>query len=289
MTVVEKWQSRSPLLYLALTLIPILIFFRLGLLFVILVIFLTTIPYKRNKEFLKDWWLFSLLITLYEYLRGYADNLFFSNSEIVNNIETKLFGYNLTIFLQKILPPERFPKNLMLLFSLFYSSFFWMWGVIALFFWFKSKDTFKKFTMSLLVLNYISLVIFILIPTSPPWYLESIHKIKGIERVLLTNSTYFNLKPLLFFDPNPFAALPSLHFAWSFLISLFLIKYIKKIGYVSLIYPGIVGFFVIYAGEHYLIDIFLGGILVVVSMKVAELLVNKSNLASTKNGGPEGT
>jgi len=59
---------------------------------------------------------------------------------------------------------------------------------------------------------------------------------------------------------NPFAAFPSLHSAFPWIIALFAIKAWKKKALPILIFPFMVWFSAVYLGEHYVIDV-VGGVL----------------------------
>jgi membrane-associated phospholipid phosphatase len=59
-------------------------------------------------------------------------------------------------------------------------------------------------------------------------------------------------------DPNPVAAIPSLHAAYPFLVLLFAVKFFRRRGLVVLPYVAIVWFAVIYLGEHYATDVLIG-------------------------------
>ena len=61
-----------------------------------------------------------------------------------------------------------------------------------------------------------------------------------------------------FLNPNPVAAMPSLHAAYPWLSFLALRKYSKKLGWFFLPYPILVWFSVVYLGEHYVIDVIAG-------------------------------
>jgi membrane-associated phospholipid phosphatase len=66
------------------------------------------------------------------------------------------------------------------------------------------------------------------------------------------------------FVPNPVAAVPSLHATFSILFVLFTFKLFgKKWGALSLIYPFMIFFGVVYMGEHYFFDLVCGTVLAV--------------------------
>jgi membrane-associated phospholipid phosphatase len=59
-------------------------------------------------------------------------------------------------------------------------------------------------------------------------------------------------------DPNPVAAMPSLHEAITFIVFLFLTRFGWKWGLVGFAYAVAMAFSLAYTGEHYIIDTLVG-------------------------------
>jgi membrane-associated phospholipid phosphatase len=104
---------------------------------------------------------------------------------------------------------------------------------------------------------------FLLFPAAPPWLASDKHYIEPITRI--SSHVWANLGlhdfPSLYdhISPNPVAAIPSLHAAISTLSSLFIFKlYGSRWGALSLLYPLLICFGVVYEGEHYVFDVMLG-------------------------------
>jgi hypothetical protein len=66
---------------------------------------------------------------------------------------------------------------------------------------------------------------------------------------------------------NPWAAMPSLHFATSVMAGLLLAEMGPRAGSVGWAYAGTLGFALVYLGEHYLVDLLAGAALVVAVRK----------------------
>jgi len=58
--------------------------------------------------------------------------------------------------------------------------------------------------------------------------------------------------------PNPYAAVPSLHTAYSTLVAIFALAWRRRFGYVMCIYPVAMWFTIVYFGDHYVSDILVG-------------------------------
>lgn len=103
----------------------------------------------------------------------------------------------------------------------------------------------------IMVACYLSDVAFIAFPVRPPW-MEP-----GITRILLDRS-FIHYTGL---DNNPFAAFPSMHACLPMVLTLFLFLRCDRarfLGWVLLVYSLLIGFAVVYLGEHWVVDV-LGG------------------------------
>ena len=226
----------------------------------------------RTKEFLQSWLPLIALFFLYEFLRGLADDFSpFYNYTLywVYNLESDFFSTIPTLALQDV-----FAKNWFVIsFSLFfYSMFFYYSFLIAFLIWLFKKNVFIDYVFGFLFLTFLSLTIFFLIPTAPPWFVSQTKNL-GIERYLFSTDFYNNFNGFslwnYFLYANSLAAFPSLHVAWPAFTSLFLITYLKnKWLYLLLIIPLMISFSVILTGEHWLIDVIFGWIMAGVSIAI---------------------
>lgn len=232
----------------------------------------------RTKEYAKTWIPFVSFFLLYEFLRGYVDNLSpFKETTLfwVYNLELFLFKNLPSKVLQDLLIDNRFIVN----FSLFfYSVFFYYSFLTAFILWLKKPLYFQEYFKKFLLLSFTGLLFFFLIPTAPPWMVDKIKDI-GIERVLYGDTIIkqFSSYSLYhyFIYGNLIAALPSLHVAWPTFTSLFIIKKFKsKLTYLSLTIPIMIGFSVVLTGEHYIIDVLVGFLLAHLANKFPPIKAN---------------
>ncbi len=220
----------------------------------------------RTKDFAKTWIPFISFFLLYEFLRGFADDLspFYDKTLFyIYNLEIRLFGDLPTHFLQQHINKSS-PITHFSIF--FYTVFFYYSFLVAFLIWLKYPKIFLEYLTKFLLLSFIGLVVFFLVPTAPPWMIDEIRDIDIVRYIysgspVLESFKGFTLYRYFVFG-NPVAALPSLHVAWPSFSTLFLIhKFQNKYLYLLLIIPITISFSVILAAEHYVIDVFAGWIL----------------------------
>ena len=151
--------------------------------------------------------------------------------------------------------------------------------VIAFLFWLRKKKYFEEYTLGLILLSYSAFITFILFPAVPPWMASRQGFIPAVAKVM--DIVFASLpRPIdlpsvyRFFGANLVAAVPSLHGAYPWLTFLFLRKYSKKLGWITLPYVFGVWFAIVYLGEHYVFDIAVG----VLYATLIFMLVTKGNL-----------
>ena len=217
--------------------------------------FLIYAAYKKwTRRFIKDWFPFIALFLAYQAMYGFADNI----SRVVHvneliNAELQIFGTIPTLVLQQ------FYRNPVFDYfgAFFYSLHFLVPTVFGFILWRYSPENYRKYTVAFLLCTYSALTTFLVFPSAPPWFGVKADRILfQIDHQLgvPVYATIFNI-----LQPNPFAAFPSLHATYPWLISLYAIK-IKRIKALPiLLLPIGVWFSAVYLGEHYIIDL-IGGI-----------------------------
>ena len=229
----------------------------------VIFLFFGAIILGRGLVFIKDWAPFLALLLGYEMLRGFADDKGLGvQVESLINIERAIFGFIPTEKLQTLLYQAGTVHWYDWIAVITYFLHFPLPLMVAFFLWMKKKAQFHKFIISLLVLSFAGFITFLLLPAAPPWYASErglIETEKIINIIIGQIGWDWNLSA--FYDslnPNPVAAMPSLHAAYPWLSFLALRKYSKKLGWFFLPYPILVWFSVVYLGEHYVIDVIAG-------------------------------
>ena len=223
----------------------------------IVLIFLVYAAYnKHTRRFVKDWAPFVLLFLSYEAMDGLVGSV---SRSIVNvagpmHVEMSLFGAIPSLVLQETIRC----RFLDYMGAAFYSLHFIAPTVFAFVLWRYSLKNFWKYTFALGLCTYAALVTFLVYPVAPPWI-----AVPGVTRVLYNVDSDVGV-PFFrtifdFVSSNAYAAFPSLHSAYPWLISLFALKIKKKKALPILVFPIGVWFSAVYLGEHYIIDV-IGGI-----------------------------
>lgn len=188
--------------------------------------------------------------------------------------DLRLFGSIPTVVLQQLF---RSPF-LDYLGAFFYSLHFVAPTVFAFVLWKYSPKNFRKYTLALAIGTYSALVTFLVYPVAPPWYgVNAVYGAGTVTRILFQVDSNVGI-PFFrtifdYVSSDPFAAFPSLHAMYPWLISLFALKIKKTRALPILVLPAGVWFSAVYLGEHYVIDIIGGIIYATCAFLIVEKLV----------------
>jgi membrane-associated phospholipid phosphatase len=105
-------------------------------------------------------------------------------------------------------------------------------------------------------------VLYWLVPTAPPWWAGANGDMPPVRRIMAEAGERFWKRlwhPLYHsLQGNPFAAMPSLHFGTSVMATRILSQVGPRHAAVGWTYTTLLGFGLVYLGEHYLIDLIAG-------------------------------
>jgi membrane-associated phospholipid phosphatase len=224
--------------------------------FLVLCLFIYAAYNHWSRRFVKDWVPFVLIFLSYETMYGIVGTIAQYNLHAgPHNLEIALFGSIPSLILQQL---YRLPI-LDYIGAFFYSLHFFAPTLFGFFLWRMSPKNYWKYTIALAICSYGALVTYLCYPVAPPWI-----AVPGVSQIL-TTSVDKNLGFPLFkttrdlFSSDLYAAFPSLHSAFPWLISLFAIKVRKTKALPILVFPFGVWFSAVYLGEHYVVDV-IGGI-----------------------------
>ncbi|RKY85801.1 hypothetical protein DRQ09_06815 [candidate division KSB1 bacterium] len=249
---------------------------------------------EKAKRFLIDWSPFVIWWVLYDIMRGIVDNLrgFIHISGPYKAelfIFGRFFGNKIPAFwlqnFQNHLDGSFLKDVLDLICANFYTLHFGAPLLLAWVLWHTTSDRrmHYSFVYTFTVLNVLALITFYVYPSAPPWYVfqygfEQPHgALYGVAGSLINVDKMLKVK---FFttlwdnmNPNHFAAIPSLHGAYPVLIVYYLYKKFKRYPLLLFIYPAGTWFAAVYLNHHYIIDLIIGVIYIVVAYLITEKLL----------------
>jgi membrane-associated phospholipid phosphatase len=143
--------------------------------------------------------------------------------------------------------------------------------LLAFVLWVKRRALFYRFAATMITLSFAGALTFLLYPAAPPWAAGEKGLIPGLIRIPHNPAPnpsgahgYHAISVSKLIDPNPYAAIPSLHAGYAFLCFLFVVAIAWKTRWrwwavgLGVIYPLAQSFAVVYTGNHYVIDLMLG-------------------------------
>lgn len=244
------------------------------------VLLLGSLLVKKTRSFILDWLPFLLILISYDFLRGFADNL----SQRVHfqeliDAELAIFGYLPTAKLQQLLYNPQNHQWYDYLSTVIYFLHFALPLTFGFILWVINKSYFRQFITGILLLSYAAWITYMAYPAAPPWLAQKQGYISGVQKVMDTTSRTFPTKidlPTIYhrFNPNPVAAIPSLHAAYPLLVLLYALRFFKLKGLLFLPYVPAVWFSIVYLGEHYVIDVIIGALYAVIFYVLAKEILH---------------
>ena len=243
----------------------------------VIVLLLGAIALGRWKVFLVDWLPFVALFLGYEILRGLAGSsgidVHYSGPINVDNFIS--LGHQPTIWLQEQLYRPGSVSPIDVVATIFYFCHFAYPLTLGFIFWIKDRLLFRRFAAALLAMSFTAFVFFLLVPVAPPWlaaqqgYLPHVEKI--ISHTIPSGTSWFyqNL------NPNPVAAVPSLHAAFPVLGLLYGVRLWGRRAWPLALWCVAVCFSIVYLGEHYVADALAGILFAWASYFVVEFVYKR--------------
>ncbi|RKY80338.1 hypothetical protein DRQ12_01350 [candidate division KSB1 bacterium] len=259
----------------------------------LLIISLAFLGKEKARRFLIDWAPFILFLIAYDMMRGVADSI----RGVIHVQEpyqwehwlfAKFFSGEIPAFyLQRVqyeLGDSILRKFLDIMGANFYTLHFTIPLLVGWVLWHTTNDRkmFYRFAYTLTVLNVMALITFMLYPAAPPWYVYYYGFVQPAHTSFwgLSAGSLINVDRLLgvhifstiwdSFNPNHFAAIPSLHGAYPIVAALFLYRKFRRYPVILIIYPLLVWFSAVYLNQHYIIDLIIGGAYLLVAYGIVE-------------------
>ncbi len=278
-------RKREPLFWLTLAYVVTLLYLFLiervfwapdTLFFLLFVLFLLL---GQGKKFFLAFAPFIVLLLAYDSFRGIADQLAgHVNIWPMIHFDQWLGGGTL--------PTERFQNVVLswpfhhvfdLYFFTLYIAHFIVPVMVGVYFWKRQPALYLPYVIALVGLSFAGFLTYLLFPAAPPWMASDMHLIPHIHKVsseLWTSAGVQNF-PTIYqeIDPNPVAAVPSLHAAYPLLVTLFISRLHKRwLTAFFVFYTLSIWFGVVYMGEHYVFDVVLGALYSVIAFAAVMLV-----------------
>jgi hypothetical protein len=235
---------------------PDTIFFLLFVLFILL---------GQGKRFFLAFAPFIVLLLAYDSFRGIADQLAGRvNIWPMIHFDQWIGGGTIpTTHFQNFLYTFKYHHIFDLYFFSLYLVHFIVPVMVGIYFWKRKPALYVPYVVALVALSFAGFLTYLLFPAMPPWMASDAHHIPHIVKVsseLWASAGVHNF-PTIYqeIDPNPVAAVPSLHAAYPFLVTLFISRLRKNwLTAVFAFYTLSVWFGIVYMGEHYVFDVVVG-------------------------------
>ncbi len=144
--------------------------------------------------------------------------------------------------------------------------------------WLERRDLFYRCALTLLLVSLAAALTFAAVPSAPPWKAAATGRMPQIARIgyvqaaaspVKTGKSLIEAGVLR----NDYAAVPSLHTAYSLLTLVFALAWRRRIGLALVWYPLVMWFTIVYFGDHYVTDILLGIVYALAAWVVAGKLL----------------
>jgi membrane-associated phospholipid phosphatase len=235
---------------------------------------------RFGRGMLLEWLPFILFLFVYDLVRGWADGAMPTHWIPQVHGEEALFGTVPTVWLQDRIwggPTHVHWWDYATWFV--YLTHFFVTLTLAAVLWVRRAELFRRFAAMVSTLALLGFVTYALFPAAPPWLASDNGVVGPVERLVGPISSHL---PFVDFQSlfekgerysNRVAAIPSLHGAFAFLVTLFLWRYASRRWRVLLVaYPVAMGFSLVYLGEHYAVDILLGWLYAAAAFAIVELV-----------------
>ncbi len=240
----------------------------------VLVLFaILAVPLGRARSFIFSFVPYATVWFTFTALRALADETILAQtlSTRVSEFERWLFGGQLpTIRLQDRFFGQYSPPYHLHWYDYFFTGIHWSYFIVphiaAVLIWHRDPRLFRHFLGAMTILLAVGLAIYFVIPSRPPWnapeQLDSpsapnAYRIMTLVGEELGGGVY-RASYRVIGESNPWAAMPSIHMAFTFLLVFPAFYFGKRWGYLALAYSALMGYALVYLGEHYVIDVIVG-------------------------------
>jgi membrane-associated phospholipid phosphatase len=228
----------------------------------------------RREATFRLWAVYVLGFLLFAHLRSVADETGIPvRFDYVVGLEQALFaGTTPTLWLQQRLYGGEIGAAEIATVAV-YTSYLLVPHLVALTLWWRRPALFGRYAAALLGTAYLGLAVSFAVPTAPPWLAGQSGRLPFVSRIVqdLTDG----VDPTIYargYEPvgvNPVSAMPSLHMAMTVLVLLAAWRGPQAVRIAGLLYALGMGFALVYAGEHYVVDLVAGAAVAALAWRLA--------------------
>ena len=129
--------------------------------------------------------------------------------------------------------------------------------------WLERRELFYRAVVALVGVSLVGALVFLVFPAAPPWRASEVGLLPDLVKIGTAQAAASPVDATRSFIsnmelPNPYAAVPSLHTAYSLLTFVFAFTWRRRIGWAFLAYPLVMWFTIVYFADHYVADIIVG-------------------------------
>lgn len=235
-----------------------------------MVLAVLVVPYGRYRSLLGAFVPYALIWFVFTFLRSLADE-----TEWARVVNTRVPSFERWLFNGE-LPTIRLQADFYTAgqlhwydyyFTFTHWSYFLIPHTVAVFLWLKRPQAFRQFLMALGILLTLGLGLYFVLPSNPPWMAPESVNSPGAPTVLRImepigkqlGGGLYQAGYSVVGESNPIAAMPSIHFAVTFLLFWISLAYAKPWRFLAGFYAISMGAALVYLGEHYVVDVLAGG------------------------------
>jgi hypothetical protein len=241
-------------------------------------------PGRWRRGLIRDWLPLYAVLAVYALLRGYASHVLWGPFVKPQIIFDRFIGGGAvpTVTLQRWLFNAKHLHVWDYLAWLTYMSHFFTSFIVAGVLWKRDHARFRRFVPTFVGLTFLGYVTYVLYPAMPPWLASQTGHIGKVTRIIpvVWNHVGIHGAAFLFTGGNKFdnniAAVPSLHAAYPMLLLLFFWKRARRpLRVVLVTYVFAMAFTLVYTGEHFVIDEFIGWAYAIAAFFVGSRLLDR--------------
>ena len=240
---------------------------------------LVAMMFGQARELLKRFVPFVALLLVYESFRGLVPGLNMRVNYMFLPLADKFmfFGHLPTAVLQRLWW-HGYVTWYDFVFYGAYTLHFVLPFALAVLVWKTREKQYWRVITAYLLLSFAGFLTFLAFPAAPPWMASDKGLIEPIAHVSSSIWYAFGIHdfPSVYnkISPNPVAAMPSLHAAYSMLFALYITRLFNtRWRWLAWMYPLLIWVGTTYMGEHYVIDIVAGIVYAVVAYLISPFIV----------------